>query len=150
MATAEQTVDVDVDVRSVYNQWTQFEEFPRFMRDVESVTQRDDTHLHWVVNVAGVTREFDAEVTEQIPDRRIAWRAGDGVTHAGTVTFERIDDQHTRVKLQLDMEPEGLIEKAAEMTGIVSSRVKADMEQFKEFIESRHGHETGEWRGEVR
>ena len=148
MATAEKSIDVAVPVPTAYNQWTQFEEFPRFMEDVESVTQMGDRTLHWVVKIAGVTREFDAEVTEQHPEERVAWRSVDGTSHAGVVTFHKIDPGITRVMLQLDMEPEGLAEKVGDKLGFVSRAAERDMKNFKEFIESR-GVETGAWRGEV-
>ena len=148
MSNIEQSIDVEVPVRTAYDQWTQFEEFPRFMEGVEKITQLTDTRTHWVTEIAGVRREFDAEITEQEPDQRIAWTTIDEPKQAGVVTFHRIDDGKTRVMLQLDFEPEGLVEKAGDALGIVKSRTKGDMERFKEFIESR-GTETGAWRGEV-
>jgi len=148
MPTAEQSIDVDVDITTAYNQWTQFEQFPAFMEGVTSITQVDDTHTHWVVKVAGVTREFDAEITEQLPDERVAWKSTSGPSQAGVVTFHRIDDHRTRLMLQLDMEPEGLGEHVADALGLVGHRAKGDMERFKSFIESRDG-ETGAWRGQV-
>jgi uncharacterized membrane protein len=148
VATAERSVDVDVPIRTAYDQWTQFEEFPRFMSDVESVTQLDDRRLHWVVEIGGVEREFDAEITEQSPEERIAWRAAGGVDQAGVVTFHKLDDTTTRVMLQLEMDPEGVVETVAEKTGIVARAAERDMKNFKEFIEAR-GTETGGWRGEV-
>jgi uncharacterized membrane protein len=148
MATAEKSVDVAVPIRTAYDQWTQFEEFPRFMSDVESVTQLDDRRLHWVVKIAGVQREFDAEITEQNPEERIAWRATGGVGQAGVVTFHKLDDTTTRVMLQLEMDPEGVVETVGEKTGIVARAAERDMKNFKEFIESR-GAQTGGWRGEV-
>ena len=148
MATAEKSVDVHVPIRTAYDQWTQFEEFPKFMADVESVRQLDDRHLHWKVKIGGVEREFDAEITEQTPDDRIAWRATDEVDQAGVVTFHKIDDSTTRVMLQLEMDPSGFVETAGEKTGVVSRAVERDMKNFKEFIESR-GSETGAWRGQV-
>ncbi|MBD0292564.1 MAG: SRPBCC family protein [Jiangellaceae bacterium] len=148
MATAEKSVEVNVPIRTAYDQWTQFEEFPRFMSDVESVTQLDDRHLHWKVEIAGVEREFDAEITEQHPEERIAWRAIGEVRQAGVVTFHKIDDNTTRVMLQLDMEPEGFVETVGEKAGFVARAVERDMENFKEFIESR-GAQTGAWRGDI-
>jgi uncharacterized membrane protein len=148
MATAEKSIDVNVPLSTVYNQWTQFEEFPRFMDDVESVTQLGDRTLHWVVKIAGVEREFDTEITEQHPEERVAWRSVDGTTHAGVVTFHKIDTDRTRVMLQLDMNAEGLAEKVGDKLGFVSRAAERDMKNFKEFIESR-GVETGAWRGEV-
>ena len=148
MSTIEQSIDVEVPVRTAYDQWTQFEEFPRFMEGVEKITQLSDTRTHWVTQIAGVSREFDAEITEQEPDQRIAWTTLDSPKQAGVVTFHRLDDSLTRVMLQLDFEPEGLVEKAGDALGIVRSRTKGDLERFKEFIESR-GTETGAWRGQV-
>ena len=131
-----------------YNQWTQFEEFPRFMEGVKSVTQTDDTHLHWVAEVGGAERGWVAEITEQHPDERVAWRATSGAENAGVVTFHRIDDGTTRVTLQMDVEPDGLVENVGTALGFLDRRVKGDLQRFKEFIESR-GEETGAWRGEV-
>jgi uncharacterized membrane protein len=144
----EQSIEVKVPVSTAYNQWTQFEEFPRFMEGVEKIIQQDDKRLHWVVEIGGQTREWDATITEQTPDQRIAWRADGDVKNAGVVTFHRIDDNTTRIMLQVEYEPEGLAEKAADLIGIVKGRVKGDLARFKEFIESR-GSETGAWRGEV-
>jgi uncharacterized membrane protein len=148
MGTIEQSIDVNVPIDVAYNQWTQFEEFPRFMEGVESVTQLDDTHVQWVAEVGGQRREWEAEITEQKPDERIAWTSRTGTGNAGVVTFHRIDDNTTRVMLQLEIYPEDWVEKAGELTGVVSARVKGDMGRFKEFIESM-GTETGAWRGEV-
>jgi uncharacterized membrane protein len=148
MATSEKSVDVNVPISTAYNQWTQFEDFPRFMSDVESVTQLDDRHLHWKVKIAGVEREFDAEITEQRPEERIAWRTTSGVGHAGVVTFHKLDDDTTRVMLQMEMAPDNAIEAVGEKTGIVSKAAERDMKNFKEFVESRGG-ETGSWRGEI-
>jgi len=148
MATAEKSIDVNVPLPTAYNQWTQFEEFPRFMDDVESVTQLGDRTLHWVVKIAGVEREFDTEITEQHPEERVAWRSVDGTTHAGVVTFHKIDADTTRVMLQLDMTAEGLAENVGDKLGFVSRAAERDMKNFKEFIESR-GVQTGAWRGEV-
>ena len=148
MTTAEQSIEVDVPVTTAYNQWTQFEEFPKFMNGVESVTQLDDRRLHWKVSIGGVTREFDTEIVEQHPDERIAWRSVDGTSHAGVVTFHKLSDTKSRLMLQLDMEPEGLVEKAGDKLGVVARQAKSDMENFKKFIESR-ATETGAWRGDV-
>ena len=148
MTTAEQSIEVDVPVTTAYNQWTQFEEFPQFMDGVESITQLDDRRLHWKVSIGGVTREFDTEIVEQHPDERIAWRSVDGTSHAGVVTFHKLSDTRSRLMLQLDMEPEGLVEKAGDKLGVVARQAKSDMENFKTFIESR-ATETGAWRGDV-
>jgi uncharacterized membrane protein len=149
MSTIEESVEVDVPVRTAYNQWTQFEEFPEFMEGVESVTQQGDTHLHWVAEIFGVKKEWDAEITEQIPDERVAWRSTDGTGNAGVVTFHKLSDTSSKVMLQLEVEPEGLAEQAGDKLGIIKSRAKGDLKRFKEFIESR-GTETGAWRGEVK
>ncbi len=149
MTTVERSIDVHVPVRTAYDQWTQFEEFPRFMDAVESVTQIDDTNLHWVARVAGRRKEWDARITEQSPDQRIAWTSTSGARNAGVVTFHRIDDNTTRVMLQLDAETEGVIEAAGSAIGALEREVEGDLERFKEFIETR-GAETGAWRGEVR
>jgi uncharacterized membrane protein len=148
MSTIEESVDVQVPVRTAYNQWTQFEEFPRFMDGVEAVKQLDDTHLHWTAEIAGVRREWKAEVTEQTPDQRIAWEATEGTKHAGVVTFHRLDDGKSRVMLQLDSQPDGVVEKAGDALGVLKRQVKGDLERFKELIESQ-GAESGAWRGEV-
>jgi uncharacterized membrane protein len=148
MATIEESVEVHVPLRTAYDQWTQFEQFPQFMEGVESVEQVDDTHLHWVAEIAGVRREWDAEITEQRPDERVAWRATDGADNAGVVTFHRIDDGTSKVMLQLDFDPEGFVEQAGDKLGIVRGRTKGDLERFKEFIEERRS-ETGAWRGQV-
>ncbi|HJP87684.1 MAG TPA: SRPBCC family protein [Candidatus Limnocylindrales bacterium] len=148
MAKVEHSIDVDVPVQVAYDQWTQFEDFPRFMDKVESVKQIDDTHLHWVATVAGKRKEWDAEITEQTPDQRIAWTSTTGARNAGVVTFHHLDDNTTRVMLQLDVEPEGIIETAGTAVGIFENQVVGDLERFKDFIEAR-GTETGAWRGEV-
>jgi uncharacterized membrane protein len=148
MASVVESIDVTAPVSTVYNQWTQFEEFPRFMEGVKSVTQSDDTHLHWVAEVAGRDMEWDAEITEQHPDERVAWRATSGAENAGVVTFHRIDDETTRVTLQLDVDPEGIVENVGTALGFLERRVKGDLGRFKEFVESR-GTETGAWRGNV-
>jgi uncharacterized membrane protein len=148
MSSIVESVDVAVPVRTAYNQWTQFEEFPRFMEGVSSVEQLDDQHLHWVADIAGVTREWDAEITEQEPDMRIAWRSTTGTDNAGVVTFHKLDDEQTRVHLQLDIEPEGVVEKAGDAMGFIKRRASGDLERFKELIEAR-GEESGAWRGTV-
>jgi uncharacterized membrane protein len=148
MSTVEESIDVNVPVRTAYNQWTQFEEFPRFMEGVEEIRQIDDTHVHWRTKIAGVEREFDTEITEQHPDHRVAWRATQGTRHAGVVTFHHIDDDTTRIMLQMDTEPEGLVEQAGDKLGVLKRRVKGDLGRFKEMIESR-GSESGAWRGDV-
>lgn len=145
-----ETIDVDVPVRTAYDQWTQFESFPAFLDEVESITQNDDTHTHWKVNVGGAEREFDATITEQHPDERVAWTSSDGDTkHAGVVTFHKLTDTSTRVTVQIDWEPEGFLERAGALVGAGTHAVKKDLKNFKEFIEGR-GSETGAWRGDVK
>jgi uncharacterized membrane protein len=149
MSKVERSIDVDVPVHTAYNQWTQFEEFPRFMEGVERVKQLDNRRLFWQASIAGVKKEWDAEITEQTPDERVAWKSLSGATNAGVVTFHRIADDVTRVMLQLDYEPEGVIESAGAALGLVEHRVMGDLKRFKEFIEQR-GSETGAWRGEIK
>ena len=148
MTTIEQSMDVDVPVSTAYNQWTQFEDFPQFMEGVEEVRQVTDDRLHWKTKIAGVEREFDAQITEQHPDERVAWRSLDGPDQAGVVTFHKLDPTTTRVMLQLDFEPEGLVEQVGDKLGLVKGRVKGDLERFKVFIEKRSA-ETGAWRGDI-
>lgn len=148
MSKIEESIDVIVPVHTAYNQWTQFEHFPKFMEGVEEVRQLDDTKLHWRAKVAGKEREWDAKITEQKPDERIAWMSIDGAPNGGVVTFHTLEGDTTRVMLQLEFEPEGLVEKAGDALGLVKGRAKGDLERFKEFVEKR-GTETGAWRGEV-
>ena len=148
MSTIEQSIDVNVPVRTAYDQWTQFEEFPRFMEGVREVRQLDDKRLAWCAEVGGKEKRWEAEITEQIPDARIAWRSRTGANNAGVVTFHRLDDQKTRVMLQLDYDPEGVVENVGDALGAVSSRVSGDLTRFKDFIEQR-GSETGAWRGSI-
>ncbi len=149
MSKIEQSVEVEVPVRVAYDQWTQFEEFPKFMQGVESVEQIDDTHLHWVAKVAGVRKEWDAEITQQEPDQRIAWTATSGAGNGGAVDFHRIDDRLTRVNLTMDIEPDGLVETVGDAVGVPDRMVSGDLDRFKEFIEERAAA-TGEWRGTVK
>ncbi|WP_412747204.1 SRPBCC family protein [Krasilnikovia sp. MM14-A1004] len=148
MSTVTESVDVDVPVRTAYNQWTQFEDFPQFMSGVEEIRQLDETTTHWRTNIDGVKREFDARITEQLPDERVAWTSVEG-RQAGVVTFHRIDPTQTRVTVQMDFEPEGVVEQAGDKLGFLDRQVKGDLKRFKEFIEGRGGVETGAWRGEV-
>jgi len=148
MASVVESIDVKVPVSTAYNQWTQFETFPEFMEGVTSVVQTDDIHLHWVAEIGGADKEWNAEITEQHPDERVAWRSTSGAENAGVVTFHRIDDETTRVTLQIDADPEGLVENVGTALGFLDRRIKGDLDRFKEFIESR-GSETGGWRGEV-
>ena len=149
MATIEKSIDVEVPVRAAYNQWTQFEEFPSFMNGVEAVKQLDETHLHWVASIGGHREEWDAEITEQIPDERVAWKSTSGKGNAGVVTFHKLDDNRTKVMLQLDWESEGMVEALGAMLGRDDRAVKGDLERFKELIE-KQGSESGAWRGEVK
>ncbi|MCF2527182.1 SRPBCC family protein [Yinghuangia soli] len=149
MTQIQESVEVAVPVRAAYDQWTQFADFPRFMDGVERVDQIDATHTHWVTNIAGVTREFDAEITEQIPDNRIAWRSRTGPDQGGVVTFHQLDDARTKVMLQLDHDPEGIVETVGEKLGFVTRKARGDLDRFKTFIENRDGNTTGSWRGEV-
>jgi uncharacterized membrane protein len=148
MPSVEESVEVEVPVSTAYNQWTQFEEFPSFMDGVEQVKQLDNTHLHWVAEIGGHREEWDAEITEQLPDERIAWRATSGKGNAGVVTFHRLEDQRCKIMLQLDWESEGMVEALGAMLGQDDRKVKGDLERFKELIETR-GAESGAWRGEV-
>jgi uncharacterized membrane protein len=149
MAKIEKSVDVEVPVRTAYNQWTQFEEFPRFMEGVERVHQLDDTHLHWVASVGGKRKEWNARITEQLPDERVAWTSEAGTRNAGVVTFHRLSPDKTRIMLQLEYEPDDIVESVGDKLGFMTMRVNGDLQRFKAFIESR-GSETGAWRGEVR
>ena len=150
MARVEESIDVNVPLTTAYNQWTQFEEFPRFMEGVESVTQVDDTHLRWVAEIGGKRHEWEAEIIEQKPDQRVAWRALDGHYNSGTVSFERLTtDDTTRITVVMEHETEGMLETLGTALGSDSRRVKGDLERFKEFVEDR-GVESGAWRGEVR
>lgn len=148
MVSITKSVDVEAPLSTVYNQWTQFESFPQFMSGVEQITQTDDTHTHWVTSIGGQRREFDTKITEQHPDERIAWASIDGTTHAGVVTFHRLDDTTTRITAQIDWEPAGLVEKAGAALNFDDRQVSGDLDRFKEFIESRGG-ESGQWRGDV-
>jgi uncharacterized membrane protein len=148
MKTIEESIEIDVPVSTAYNQWTQFESFPQFMDGVERVEQKSDERLRWVAEVGGHRREWEAEITEQHPDHRVAWKALDGDGPDGVVTFHKLDDSRTKVMLQFDYEPEGTTESIGSLLGLDSHRVKNDLESFKEFIESR-GAETGAWRGDI-
>lgn len=148
MDHVEKTIEVEAPVSTVYNQWTQFEEFPRFMDGVESVRQLDDKRLHWIAEIGGKRVEWDAEIFEQIPDRRIAWRSMGGPLNTGMVNFEPLGSTRTRVSLKLNYQPEGAMEKIGSAVGVVSGKVEGDLERFKKFIESR-GAETGGWRGRI-
>jgi uncharacterized membrane protein len=148
MANYEQSIDVNVPVRTAYNQWTQFESFPHFMEGVERVQQVNDTNMRWKAEIAGNNLEWDAVITEQTPDQRIAWTSTSGAKNAGVVSFHKLDDDTTRVMLQVDYEPQGFLENVGAALGVVEGRMKGDLGRFKDFIEGR-GVETGAWRGEV-
>ncbi len=147
MAEVEETIEVDVPVSTAYNQWTQFEEFPSFMENVESVTQLDDTHLRWVGEWSGNRHEWEAEIYEQVPDERIAWRSTGGVQQSGIVAFEPLGDR-TKVTVDMEWEPESFKQKVGSAVGADERAVSADLDRFKEFVEAR-GVETGAWRGSV-
>ena len=149
MATIEESIEIEAPLSTVYNQWTQFEEFPSFMEGVEEVRQIDDTLLHWVAEFGGERHEWDAEITEQKPDERVAWQNVGGKQNAGVVTFHRIGDERTKVMAQMDWAPEGIKEKLGDALGAADRRVRADLARFKQLIESR-GAESGAWRGEVK
>jgi uncharacterized membrane protein len=148
LSTVKSDIDVNVPISVAYNQWTQFESFPQFMGGIDSITQVDDTHTQWKVSIAGVKREFDAVITEQLPDERVAWKSVEGETHAGVVTFHRIADDQTRISVQLDWKPEGIVEKVGALLQIDDIQIDRDLHRFKELIES-NGFETGAWRGTV-
>ena len=148
MPRFEDTIEVDVPVSTAYAQWTQFESFPKFMEGVESVTQVDDKTLTWKADVAGQRKEWTAEITDQTPDRRIAWKSTSGADNAGAVLFESASPGKTRITLKLDADPEGVVETVGANLGFLERRVKGDLERFKTFIESRDGP-TGEWTGEI-
>lgn len=148
MSTIEESVEVRVPLRAAYDQWTQFEEFPRFMDGVEEVRQLDDTRLHWRASIGGVTREWDAQITEQVPDQRIAWQAIDGHPNDGVVRFESISADETRVILQMEHEPEGLLENVGDKLGLVKHQTKGDLKRFKQMMESQKDA-SGQWRGKV-
>ena len=148
MATVHESIEIDAPVRDAYNQWTQFETFPDFMEGVKEVNQIDDTHLHWVAEIAGKQEEWQAEITEQIPDQKIAWRSVSGKGNAGSVTFEPLADSRTRVTVGIDHDTEGLAEKVGSALGVDDRRVKGDLERFRQLVEAR-GTQPGGWRGEV-
>jgi uncharacterized membrane protein len=148
MKAIEESIEIEVPVSTAYNQWTQFESFPQFMDGIERVEQKDDKHLHWVAEIAGDKREWDAEITEQHPDHRVAWKAIDQEGPNGIVTFQKLDEGRTKVMVHMDYDPEGVAESIGSFVGLDSRRVEGDLERFKEFIEGR-AHETGAWRGNI-
>lgn len=143
-----ESIDVEVPVRTAYNQWTQFEDFPHFMGGIESVEQLDDETLRWRAEMGGKTKEWTSRITEQIPDKRIAWTSLTGAMNAGVVTFHRLSDDQCRVALQIDYDPEGVVENIGDAIGVVKWNVRGDLERFKAFIEDQ-GHETGAYRGTI-
>ena len=147
MSTVEQSIDIAVPVRVAYDQWTQFESFPQFMDGIEEVRQLDDTHLHWRANIGGHDVEWNAVITEQIPEERVAWRSTDGTPNAGVVTFHRLGDESSRVMVQIEHETEGVMERVGSALGADTRKVKNSLEQFKDLVEKRGA--TGAWRGEV-
>src|SRR5688572_5330568 len=148
METIEKTIEVDAPVSTVYNQWTQFEEFPMFMEGIKEVRQLDDKRLHWVAEVAGKRKEWDAEIFQQVPDQSIAWRSMGGAKNSGEVSFAPTRDNSTIVCLRLNYDPEGALENVGDALGVVGRRVEGDLERFKKFIQARR-QETGSWRGEI-
>jgi uncharacterized membrane protein len=149
MSVIEKSIEINVPVRAAYNQWTQFEEFPKFMEGVKQVKQLDDKHLHWKADIGGKEKEWKAEITEQIPDERIAWTSRGGAINAGVVTFHRLSDSKSKVMLQMEYDPQGFVENVGDAVGVVTQRVQGDLERFKQYIENR-GQETGAWRGTVK
>src|SRR5438132_1939400 len=148
MGATTHSIEVNAPVRAVYNQWTQFEEFPRFMEGVEEVRQEGDKRLFWRAKIGGKVKEWEAEITDQVPDQRIAWESVDGSPNAGTITFEELGPDRTMVTATIEYEPEGFVEKAGDALGIPSGRVEGDLKRFRDFIEER-GRETGGWRGQI-
>jgi uncharacterized membrane protein len=149
VSTYTHSIEVEVPVRSAYDQWTQFETFPQFMEGVQEVDQLTDSRTRWRVEIGGVTREFDATITEQRPDQKVAWASDGEPAQVGVVTFDSLGPQRSRVTLQMDFEPEGAAEKTGDKLGIVERRVKGDLDRFKDFMESRDGSTTGGWRGSI-
>jgi uncharacterized membrane protein len=147
-SSVQESIEVNVPLSTAYNQWTQFEQFPNFMQSVHEIRQLDDRHLHWRADVAGKEKEWDVEITEQIPDKRIAWRSISGVANGGAVTFHKISDSTTRIMLQMDYQPEGPLETIGDAIGAVRMEARSNLQRFKEMLENR-GRETGAWRGSV-
>jgi uncharacterized membrane protein len=147
MGSVEQSIDLEVPVSTAYDRWTQFEEFPAFMKGVKEIRQLDDTHLHWKAEIAGHVKEWDAEITEQHPDERVAWKAVDGSPNSGVVTFHRLSDTQSRLMVQIEHEEDGVLEKVGSALGADTHRVKGDLERFKELVEAQGAN--GGWRGDV-
>lgn len=148
-SSVSETIEINVPVRTAYNQWTQFEDFPQFMKSVKEIRQLDDKHLHWRAKVGAEEKEWDAEITEQIPDKRIAWRSVTGVKNGGVATFHKISDTCCRVTVQMDYEPENVAESIGDAVGAVRMELRGNLQSFKEMLEKR-GSATGEWRGEIK
>ena len=148
MVHVEENIEVNVPVRTAYNQWTQFEQFPQFMEGVKEVRQLDDKRLFWHAQIGGKEEQWEAEITEQEPDRVVAWRSTSGTPNGGRVTFQPLGADRTQVNVRIEYEAQGPVEKAGEALGVVERQLKGDLERFKQFIESR-GSETGAWRGEI-
>lgn len=148
-SSVSESIEINVPVKTAYNQWTQFEDFPQFMKSVKEIRQLDDKHLHWRANVAGEEKEWDVEITEQVPDKRIAWRSITGVKNGGVATFHKISDTCCRVMVQMDYEPENAIESVGDAMGAVRMELRGNLQNFKELLEKR-GSETGGWRGEIK
>lgn len=148
ISSVEESIEVNVPVSTAYNQWTQFEDFPKFMDNVEEVRQLDDRHLHWRAKVAGKEKEWDSEITEQNPDKCIAWRSVGGPLNGGVIKFDKISDNVTRIVLRLDYKPEGPIEQIGDTLGAVRLQARSSLQHFKDWIEAR-GRETGAWRGAI-
>lgn len=148
MSRIEESIEIDVPVRTAYNQWTQFEEFPRYMDGITHVEQITDKRLHWKAEIAGKAKEWETEITEQLPDKRIAWKSIGGAMTAGVVTFHRLSDSQSKIMLQMEYDPTGFAEHVGDAVGLVKQRVIGDLQRFKTYIENR-GQETGAWRGTV-
>jgi uncharacterized membrane protein len=146
--TIEQEIEVEVPLSTAYNQWTQFEEFPKFMEGIQEVTQLDDTLLHWAATVAGKRAEWEAKIVEQEPDRRIVWESVDGKQTRGTVTFAEAGPHRTRINLNMSYTPEGVAEKVGSAAGLDDRRVRGDLERFRELIETEQVA-SGGWRGKI-
>ena len=142
------SIEVNLPVSTVYNQWTQFEDFPHFMNGITSITQLGEDRMQWVAEIAGIRRQWEAKVLEQVPDRKVAWAATEGATNAGSVSFEDVGGGQTSVHLFLEYEPEGLLEKVGDKLNIVENQAEGDLDRFKAFIEAE-GYATGAWRGSL-
>src|SRR6185295_917767 len=148
LSFVQDSIEIDVPISTAYNQWTQFEDFPRFMKDVEEVRQVDDTHLYWRANIAGKPVEWSSEITTQVPDRRISWRSTSGPPNSGAVTFDRVTDRRTRVTLRMSYRAPGIAEKVGDALGVVRAELSGNLHRFADFIQARQ-IETGAWRGTV-